>query len=439
MRFNTMFHSLFGVQGIRGGRRRQRIVPAVLLCLVVTACQRVEPIGLLGQGAGFRGMVAADEPRAVEIGRDILAAGGSPADAAVAMAFVLSVTLPSEAGLGGGGACLVYDHGQAKTEAIDFAAPVPAMARGMFALHAKYGRLHWENMLAPAEALARTGTGVSRAFARRLAQAPARLLEDRETRRIYARPDGHLLSEGDLLVQSDLGAVLSRLRTRGIGELYGAAAARDLAAAAGRAGGAFTAEQIQNFLPRWQEPLKASQGNDVVFFMPPPSAAGPIEAAAWGGGDAAGRGKRLTEFYAASPAGERPAGTGLVVMDGLGSAVACSLGLNASFGTGRIIPDTGILLAAGGGRQHGPILSVNPNSNEFRFAVAGGGAAAVLQVALSRGVDGTPIDVAVAASRPVEGGLVNALACASGDPTEDRCVAANDPRGAGLSALVAAR
>lgn len=437
MRFKNMIHILFDAQGIVRLAARQRTVPAILLCLALAACQANGPLGVVGRGSGFAGMVAADEPRAVAIGRDILSAGGSPADAMVAMSFVLAVTLPSDAGLGGGGACLVYDHGAARTEALDFTAPVPALARGMFALHAKYGRLRWETVLAPAEAIARTGDNVSRALARSLAEAPAGLWEDREAKRIFAAPDGHPLGEGERLVQPDLGGVLSRLRSRGVGDIYSGTGAKDLAAAAHRAGAAFTAEQMQSFLPRWQEPLKLSLGDDTVLFVP--SLVGTPEAGLWR--EVSGKNRTLADLYGGSKAGGRPSGTGVVVMDGDGSAVACGFGLNSRFGAGKVIPDTGILLAAGdNGAQPGPILAVNTNSNEFRFAVVGSGGAAgtaaVLQVGLLHAVDGRSIGEASAAPRPVEGALVNALACGSGAPNQERCAVANDPRGAGLGVML---
>ncbi|HYZ64088.1 MAG TPA: gamma-glutamyltransferase, partial [Acetobacteraceae bacterium] len=69
------------------------------------SAQSAEPERL----TGFIGVAIADEPRAALAGREVLALGGTAGDAAVAMGFMMAVTLPSRAGLGGGGACLAYN------------------------------------------------------------------------------------------------------------------------------------------------------------------------------------------------------------------------------------------------------------------------------------------------------------------------------------------
>ena len=50
----------------------------------------------------------ADEPRAALAGREVLSAGGTAADAAVAVASTLGVTEPFVAGPGGGGFMMIY-------------------------------------------------------------------------------------------------------------------------------------------------------------------------------------------------------------------------------------------------------------------------------------------------------------------------------------------
>src|SRR5262245_61733570 len=141
--------------------------------LALAACQPEQPTGVIGSVEGFAGVAAADEPSAVLAARDVLASGGSAADAAVALYFSLAVAMPSTAALGGGGICMVHDAENKKTEALDFLpraaaggrVALPAAVRGMAALQARYGKLRWEQNLAAAESMARFGVPTSRALA----------------------------------------------------------------------------------------------------------------------------------------------------------------------------------------------------------------------------------------------------------------------------------
>jgi gamma-glutamyltranspeptidase/glutathione hydrolase len=175
---------------------------------------------LFGRSSNFPGGVVADEPRAALVGRDILAQGGSAADAAVATYFALSVTLPTTAGLGGGGVCVGYDPERKRLEAIDFLPrptaggnmALPTNVRGMALLHARLGKLPWNQLLGAAEQLARVGTEASRAFIAELQQAEGL---DRSVEQIYGGRDGQPLREGEKYRQSDLAGAIARIRTNG--------------------------------------------------------------------------------------------------------------------------------------------------------------------------------------------------------------------------------
>ncbi|MCP5368984.1 MAG: gamma-glutamyltransferase [Hyphomicrobiales bacterium] len=418
-----------------------------LALLAVAACSGGDDDqrGRIGYVTGFLGGVAADEPRAALVGRDVLSAGGSAADAAVAVAFALSVTLPSSAGLGAGGVCVTYHSGNNEAWALDFRSAngtaaagqrpvaVPGLPRGMFALHSKYGRLHWAQVLAPAENIARFGEPISRALARDLSRAAGRVTGTPDLRALFTRPGGReVVGESELLVQLELAGTLGQLRGRGPGDLYSGRLGRQVVDAVAAAGGGLTMEDMRNFSPRWVQPLTVKAGNENVYFPPAPVMGGnaaaqmfayfedsdryedasdearlhvlaETAARAWslGTADAGGRERkgarevrvepleRLMASYRADrhtpvdgapglPAGG--ASTGFVVVDRDASAVACTLTMNAPFGAGRVAEGSGIILAAptqepAASAGLAPALVVNRNVQEFFFGAAPSGGA----------------------------------------------------------------
>lgn len=514
--------------------------------LAVAACDAADKraVGTVGYVKGFAGLVAADEPRAMVVGRDVLSAGGSAADAATAIYFTLAVTYPSAASLGGGGSCIVHDPGRKKTEVMEFpalastkagaiATGVPANPRGFFALHAKYGKLRYESLLAEAERLARTGVPVSRALAADLAKAVPVLGRDPAARAVFFRPDGGVLREGDTLLQPNLAAVIANLR-RNTGDFYLGIGARDLVKAVQDAGGTLTLEDLRDIRPSWREPLTLKLGSENAYFAPPPSVgstlAGQLVGALWERWPEASPAERLHLMAEASARGfaerarwmlpngwssedsaallaeprlkamlagynperhvpvggvggpptDYPLASGFAVMDGTGATVTCAVTSYGLFGSGRMAPGTGIILAGTPGPNGPPALAtmmtVNTHNSEVRFAgAASGGGTAPSALALgflATVAEKKPLGDALATPRLVHPGApdavfvelaphavdlaplqqrghqmngvampsrVEALYCPAGFKNPGSCEAATDPRGFGMASQVGGR
>ena len=437
------------------------------------------PVGQPGYVAGFLGGVVADEPRAVLAGREMLSAGGTAADAAVAVGLTLAVTYPSRAGLGGGGACLAYGpdpkslaHGV--PEAVMFTplapatpgadadrpAAVPMMMRGLFLLQARYGNQRFEAMVTAAEELARGGVPVSRALAKDLALVSGPLLADPNARAVFSQ-NGIPLSEGQTLRQPDLASTLAQIRTAGVGDMYQGVLAHRIAQASGSIGGPIQFADLRGGLPKLAHPLVRDFRNDKIAFLPPPADGGlgaeaAFDVLAANPNDVAGALSRALavvaryraggvtpeaalaarDLTAAAPA-LYPASTSFVTMDRFGDSIACALTLDNLFGTGRIMPGLGFLAAASPAVVPPPLLSAgvvwNDNIKAFRAAVGGSGQ------------EGAPLAVAVGLTntlrtkRPMpvpvpDPGRANIIACAQYLPGENgQCGWANDPRESGLA------
>jgi len=269
--------------GFRLSKRKGLIAALTGICSILSACAVEEGPGLGQPGfvGGFFGGVAADEPHAVIAARDVLTAGGSAADAAVALAFSLSVTLPTRAGLGAGGSCLVHDAGLGLTEALDFvprigsgegplATTIPSMARAMIVLHARYGTLNWREIVTPAEQLARFGHRPSRALRRELSALWPLIQRDPVALKVFGGATGTVPTPNTLLRQVQLASILGQLRTRGAGVLYSGGLSQSVSDSIQNIGGTVTVSDIRGFVPEWRIPISTNFLDGRTLYVAPP-------------------------------------------------------------------------------------------------------------------------------------------------------------------------
>jgi len=448
-------------------RRIASRLPASLMAsvasgLLLGACSWIPGSHLVGisetaaPAGGSIGTVVADEPQAALVGHDVLARGGNAADAAIATALALGVTLPSRASYGGGGACLISRPGEAAqsisflprpgtSKGADRPAGTPASFRGLYLMQLHYGTVEFNDLIAPALNLASTGITVSRALATDLAAVRTALLADESARAIFGRGEVNTLAAGDSLAQPRLAGFLERIRVAGVGDLYNGALADVYVTAAQKAGGGLNDDDMRQTLPVQTDALTTHQGGINAAFLAPPADGGLGAAiryttgASAQGAVAAWRASGNTTLAAAQAALDSgrsgsgnlpslPASTSFVVTDHSGMAVACALSENNLFGTGRIAGSTGVVLSASPARTPQPLLSaaILRDQRSLRAVIAASGqneAADAVGDAARAAAHDAPI--------PHEGaGRINAIVC-HGD---DSCRGVTDPRAAGLAA-----
>jgi len=417
--------------------RSRALVVALAAAVALTSCAgEIE-----GPVEGFAGLVAADEPNAAVVGRQVLAVGGTAADAAVAMAFALTVTYPSRAGLAGGGACLAYSFEKKSTDALVFlpmpglvgTGTLPLMPRAMAALNALHGSMRWEYLISPAENLARFGHDMSRALTQDFAVGGQTLLSDPEAQAIFA-PAGRV-ETGVPVVQAQLATMLGALRQQGAGYFHGSAFTSRYAEATAAVGLPIDGEALRSAVPQLLPPVRLQEGDRTFWFTPPPAANGLLAAELYmmltdmldAGGDSSAEVLHLFVEASAQAFADRsgwlgPGGTSNLPVDqvldtsrlrglapNLGQGnhqpsatlrpppealvepaggtgfVACSFTMNGLFGSGLMAPGTGMVLAAPppGNLSVSPVavLVASEGSGRFYFAAAGGdGAAAATAV-----------------------------------------------------------
>ena len=365
--------------------------------------------------------IAAGHPATVEAGIEMLRAGGSAADAAVAASLASCVAETVMTGLLGGGHAIYYDGTGGSAENLDFfvAVPglgaerreaalleldvpfgaelvhyavgiascgVPGVPAGLAELWRRHGRLEWTRLVEPALRLARAGVEMTPAQASCLAML-ATVMTMNEGARIYA-PRGSLLAAGERLEQPGLVRALELLAEEGAASAYSGSIADVLLALMRERGGLVTREDLEAYRAEWSAPDEVAYLDARVYTR------GDLS----GVPDALPRVPRLAELSEAERAlilarildHEGPDGVGdttnITVVDGDGSA--CVLTTSLGLGSGDFLPGFDLHLnsmlgeadlvrgALEAGERMGsmmaPTLVLGDNALELAIGAAGG-------------------------------------------------------------------
>ena len=286
--------------------------PVLLACLLaLAACQpstqqsdqaptsAVTSPGTANRGAG----VAAANPIAVEAGLEILRAGGSAIDAAVAVQAALGLVEPQSSGLGGGAFLLHYDAQTRRITAYDGRETAPAGATsdmfldeqgqplpyadavtsgratgvpGAMAMlgvaQRQHGQLPWSSLFGGVESIAEQGFTVPKRLAR-FADSDFRQATLPDAQALFGKPDGSRVQAGDTLRNPAYAATLRQLAERGPRALLEPPIADEIIARthAEPRPGTLAPADFAAYRPRMSDPLCRPYRVYVVCVPPPPS------------------------------------------------------------------------------------------------------------------------------------------------------------------------
>jgi len=241
------------------------------------------------------GIVAASYVQASQAGAEILVKGGSAVDAAIAANAVLGVEEPMMNGIGGdlfaiyrdaksgklyglnssGWAPegLTLEHLKAKGVAriplrsID-SVTVPGAVAGWNALHERFGKLPFKDVLAPAIYYAGRGFPVPELDHEYWSGAPETFSPDPEGQKTYL-PQGKAPALGQIFRNPNLARALSLIAQTGADAYYKGEIAQAILRTSQAHGGTMSARDLADFRPEWVEPISTRYRGWTVYELPP--------------------------------------------------------------------------------------------------------------------------------------------------------------------------
>ena len=252
-----------------------------------------------------RHAVAAANPLATDAGLQVLRAGGSALDAAIAVQLVLGLVEPQSSGIGGGAFLLHFDG--RRVQALDgretapagarpdqFLGPdgkplpfdeallsghsvgVPGAVRMLEAAHRQHGQLPWARLFEPAIILAEQGFKISPRL-HTLLQADPHLRKDPLAARFFYNAQGQAWPVGHVLRNLEYAHVLRRIAAEGSRALHEGPVAQAIVARTARppGSGTLSLQDLRDYQPREREALcldhDAPAGAVRICGFPPPS------------------------------------------------------------------------------------------------------------------------------------------------------------------------
>ena len=297
------------------------------------------------------------------------------------------------------------DYDKKKAQFSLLSAGVPGSVAGFHHALTKYGTITWQEALEPAIKLAEQGFEIPHDLANTLASERyrKRLSSNPAAAKVFFKKDKSIYSAGETLVQTDLAWTLKELSKNGPDAFYKGEIAKLIVQEMEANGGLITLEDLKNYNVAERKPLVGQYKNFEIVSMPPSSSGGthliqmlnmleefPIKEMGFGSADSihimaevmkrayADRSKYLgdSDFYKVpssltskdyakalnkdisveeiTPSSEvapgnpypyeSPDTTHFSVMDQYGNAVSNTYTLNFSYGSGMMIPGTGMLI-----------------------------------------------------------------------------------------------
>jgi gamma-glutamyltranspeptidase/glutathione hydrolase len=277
-----------------------RLIYGLLLAMTTPALAADRATGLAfatrSEVIAQHGMAATSHPLATQAALDVLKAGGSAVDAAIAANACLGLMEPTGNGIGGDLFAIIWDpkskklHGlnasgrspqsltleilQKQGKTIPPRGPlpvsVPGTVDGWFEMHGKFGRLPMKQVLAPAIGYARDGHPVSEVIADNWARSVPLLAKYPGFNEQFT-VNGRAPAKGEIWKNPGLARTLENIAEGGRDAFYKGDIARTIAAYMKAQGGYLSYEDLAAHKGEWVAPVSASYRGYDVWELPPNS------------------------------------------------------------------------------------------------------------------------------------------------------------------------